>query len=112
MVFEMKLDAIPFYATKKGLKTIEVRLNDEKRDKISAGDTIVFESPEKEILNVLVVRKTKYLNIEELSRSENFLKTGGIYQSESEWINHIYKYYPKNLQEERGLLAIEVKTFI
>lgn len=38
----MKLNPSPFSMIQKGIKTIELRLYDEKRKKISIGDTIVF----------------------------------------------------------------------
>lgn len=39
---DMKLQPVPFAQVKAGSKTIEMRLNDEKRQAISVGDTIVF----------------------------------------------------------------------
>ncbi len=42
MEFTMKLHASPFEMILSGEKTIELRLNDEKRRQISVGDTIRF----------------------------------------------------------------------
>lgn len=42
MQYSMKLLQEPFEDMKAGIKTIEFRLNDEKRRKIQVGDTIVF----------------------------------------------------------------------
>ena len=42
MTHEMKLQEVPFKMIKKGIKTIEMRLYDEKRKKISIGDSIHF----------------------------------------------------------------------
>ena len=42
----MKLDAIPFYKIAEGKKKIELRLFDEKRRKISAGDSLIFRNTE------------------------------------------------------------------
>ena len=50
MEHSMKLYVEPFEAVRNNRKTIEIRLNDEKRQSIKIGDTIVFtniESPEK-----------------------------------------------------------------
>lgn len=50
MTHEMRLNTQPFKKIKEGEKTIELRLYDEKRRGISAGDIIVFtcrESGEK-----------------------------------------------------------------
>ena len=42
MIHEMKLHDRPFQMIAEGRKTIELRLNDEKRQRIREGDTIVF----------------------------------------------------------------------
>jgi len=38
----MKLQPKPFAKIKEGTKTLELRLNDEKRQSITVGDTIIF----------------------------------------------------------------------
>lgn len=43
MEYKMKLQKAPFDAILTGKKSIELRLNDEKRQKIQAGDTILFQ---------------------------------------------------------------------
>ena len=45
MTYEMNLNRQPFDMIKSGRKTIELRLNDEKRKNIVAGDKIKFTSP-------------------------------------------------------------------
>ena len=42
----MKLKPLPFAAIQSGKKVLELRLNDEKRQKIKIGDTIVFTQTE------------------------------------------------------------------
>ena len=44
MTHYMKLRENPFIAMKTGYKTIELRLNDEKRQTLNIGDSIVFQS--------------------------------------------------------------------
>ena len=44
MVHKMRLVDFAFNAIKNGTKDIEVRLNDEKRQLINIGDTILFEA--------------------------------------------------------------------
>lgn len=46
MTYEMNLNRQPFDMIKSGRKTIELRLNDEKRKNIMAGDRISFTSPD------------------------------------------------------------------
>ena len=42
MIHRMNLRAVPFQQIRSGLKTIELRLNDAKRQSIEVGDTILF----------------------------------------------------------------------
>ena len=42
MIHNMKLQDEPFIKIKNGLKTVEMRLNDEKRQKINIDDDIEF----------------------------------------------------------------------
>ena len=42
MEYTMRLNAVPFDKMKNGSKKIELRLYDEKRKKIKAGDTVLF----------------------------------------------------------------------
>ncbi len=46
MTHYMKLAIIPFYKTAEGKKKIELRLFDEKRQRISVGDSLVFRNTE------------------------------------------------------------------
>ena len=49
MKHEMRLLPKPFELICSGVKTVEIRLNDEKRKKIQVGDTITFRKlPEEE----------------------------------------------------------------
>ena len=52
MIHKMKLKRAPFDKIKNGSKTIELRLNDEKRQKVNIGDFIEFcciDEPNKRI---------------------------------------------------------------
>lgn len=108
MNYFMKLDDAPFEATKRGKKQIEIRINTEERENIKSGDTITFENKE-EILLVLVIEKRRYKNMIELTKYEDFLKTGGIYQSTEEWIQNIDSFYSREDQSVKGLLALEIR---
>lgn len=111
MIYEMRLEPIPFEATKANKKLIEVRLCDDKRKLIKAGDKIIFKnSTTGERLEVTIIAVRKYSSIEQLAKIESFKKTGGIYTDISQWIQSIYSYYSKTDQEEYGLLAIEINV--
>lgn len=44
----MKLRPDPFRKIRRGTKTVELRLNDEKRQKLSVGDDIIFSCTDDE----------------------------------------------------------------
>lgn len=109
MKHKMRLHNNPFELIKNGTKTIEMRLNDEKRKLINIGDTIEFENRiTKEIILTEVVALHKYNNFEELY--QNFNKTSLGYQ---EWEiaspKDMEQYYPKEEQTKYGVIGIEIK---
>lgn len=106
----MKLNDIPFDATKARKKVIEVRLNDERRGQIQVGDVLEFHRvSNNEILSVSVSAIRKYKSLQELTRLEDISKTGGIYRDRHDWINAINSYYSTSDQDKYGLLSIEMQ---
>ena len=60
MKHEMKLQPNPFFQIKNGQKTIEVRLNDEKRQQLKVGDEIEFSlatNPDEKIKTEILKEK-------------------------------------------------------
>ena len=109
MKYEMKLNGEPFEAMKKGLKTVEMRLCDEKRSVIRAGDEIEFSHRQTgEKLATRVVNLRKFNSFEELYKC--FDKSALGYEA---WeIAHpcdMSKYYPADEIELYGALAIEIE---
>lgn len=63
----MRLEEDSFQAIKEGRKTIEMRLNDEKRSLIKEGDSILFSNVKtKEEIECKVIKIYKYPDFEEL----------------------------------------------
>ena len=61
MIHHMKLSRGPFRAIQSGIKDIEMRLHDEKRQRINAGDLICFTYPKTgETITALVLEKLVY----------------------------------------------------
>lgn len=106
----MKLQPAPFEMIKSGAKTIELRLYDEKRQQIKAGDRIVFtNTATKEILNTCVVKLHWFDNFEELYNSLPLLQCG--YTAED--VNHAHPsdmepYYSVEEQKKYGVVGIEL----
>lgn len=77
MKHEMKLNNEPFECIKNGTKTIELRLNDEKRKLLTVGDYIEFTNRvTNEKLLVEVIDLFKYNSFEELYKHFNKIEIG------------------------------------
>lgn len=108
-IHEMKLNNAPWVAIKKNKKSIELRLNDEKRKKINIGDSIIFTNVETDKkLKRKVKRLHSYSNFQELYQNFSKKKLG---YSKNEEANYqdMEKHYSKEDIEKYGVLGIELK---
>ena len=107
---EMKLHASPFEMIKRGEKTIELRLYDEKRQKIKAGDIIIFTNTSTgEALRASVKKLHRFDNFEELYRSLPLLQCGYTTEDvESAQPSDMEQYYSREEQEKYGVVGIEL----
>lgn len=98
-----------FNSIANGGKTIELRLNDEKRQKIVAGDTIVFKSLSNNTIIAQVKALHKFKNFEELYNNLPLDKCG--YEPEELSTAHytdMNAYYSCEQIEKYGALGIEL----
>lgn len=106
MLHKMKLQQSPFERMKNGIKTIEFRLNDEKRKQIKIGDKIEFSKlpdlQEKLIVEVLDLYpeatfkrlfEKLYTDKKEIERKTESMCT----------------IYTKEQEEQYGILGIKIK---
>ena len=109
MLHDMKLYEKPFEQIKSGTKTVELRLIDEKRQKIRPLDDIRFTKiGTEETLIIKVYALHIYADFQELYR--NFDKTQlGYLPTENCSYQDMYNYYDKELIEKYGAVAIEFK---
>ena len=103
----MRLVNFAFKAIKSGEKDIEIRLNDEKRQKIKIGDTIEFTNLDTlETIKVVVTNLYKYKTFDELFN--NFSnKRLGLKETDTSLI--MDDFYSKEEQNKYGVLGIEIK---
>ena len=107
----MNLCPEPFEMIRSGKKTIELRLNDEKRQAISVGDTIVFTNTKNSGNQIFAVVTAlhKFKDFKELYENLPLLKCGytedDIDSAKPEDMNI---YYSKELEEKYGALGIEL----
>ena len=109
MIHKMKLNNEPFNNIDKGTKTIELRLNDEKRQQLKVDDIIEFTNREtsKKLL-AQVIDLHKYPSFEELFK--NFDKKDlGYEEGEEAKSTDMEKYYSKEEQDKYGVVGIKIK---
>lgn len=104
MIHRMKLDNKPFKNIKDGVKKIEIRLNDEKRQKIRVNDCIEFTNVKTlEIIYVKVTNLYKFSTFEELFKNFDALTLGDCQAKD------MYLYYSVTDEVKYGVIGIELK---
>ena len=88
-----------------------MRLNDEKRREISAGDIIIFyrKSHITDMCAVTAVGLRHYDNFLKLFIAESLTDTGCMDMTAEQAAYSMYKYYTPDQEEMTGVLAIEIK---
>ena len=103
----LHLDRGPLEAIESGGKTIELRLNDEKRRKIKVGDLLEFVSREdRRRLLVKVIALRVFRDFEELYRNLPLDKCG-YRKGEVAEAQDMEKYYSLEDQRKNGVVGIE-----
>lgn len=108
----MRLHQAPFELIKNGKKSIELRLNDEKRQRIRVGDEIEFRLSKDETKTLLceVIALHVFPSFEALYLALPLSKCG---YTEADIAtaspSDMEKYYSKEEQEICGVLGIEIK---
>lgn len=109
-IHNMNLNLEPFNRIINGTKTIELRLNDEKRQLLKENDLIEFTNRETlEIIMVEVVGLYRYSNFEELYKHFDKIVMG---YDKDDIANpkNMEKYYSKEKQDKYGVIGIEVRV--
>lgn len=107
MIHKMRLIDFAFNAIKNKEKDIEVRLNDEKRQKIKVNDIIEFEHIEThEIIKTKVINIYKFKTFEELFNNFDVKRLG---LKETDTNDIMNKFYSKEDQEKYEALGIQIK---
>ncbi len=112
MTHQMNLHAAPFDMIERGIKTIELRLYDEKRRRIAVGDEIVFthSKDSSRTLRCRVIALHVFSSFEELYNTLPLLKCG---YTEADITTaspaDMDVYYTKKQQAQNGVVGIEIK---
>lgn len=110
MIHYMNLVPSAFKKIADGSKTIELRLNDEKRQQINVGDTIIFNNiSAKDIIRAQVVRLHKFSDFEELYKALPLEKCGyTVAELDTAHYTDMEQYYSKEQIKKYGALGIEL----
>lgn len=109
MVYEMNLNDLPFQLIKDGSKTIEMRLNDEKRQLLKVGDFIEFTNRDTlEKLKVKVENLYRYDSFFELYKHFDKVSLGYLEDEVADY-KDMEQYYTVEQQKKYGVLGIEIK---
>ncbi len=108
---KMHLNKEPFEKIKSGKKKIEVRLNDEKRQKVKIGDTIIFSKlPDcKEKIKVKVTKLLYYNTFKELYTDLPFELFGRKDKTLNYMLKGTYEIYNKKSEEKYGVVGIKIE---
>ena len=111
MEHELKLQPRYYEYILGGTKDIEIRLYDEKRQKINIGDIIIFKKePElNESFKVRVVGLLRYENFEGLFEDFGVDRLADKSMEKSELLEELEKFYTKEKQKEYGVLGIRIE---
>lgn len=109
MKYNMNLNNRPFKSIKEGTKTIELRLNDEKRSLLKVGDEIEFTNRDtNEKLSVDIINLHKYPSFKELYKHFDKVEMGYNKDDIAE-PKDMEAYYSKEEQDKYGVLGIEIR---
>ena len=108
---EMKLADEPFSLSENGEKTVEIRLNDEKRRNLEVGDEICFRclNESSKRLNAKVIALYLYPSFKALLSSDLYDKCGCRGWTVDSATESMYKYYTKEEEQKYGVLGIEIE---
>ena len=110
MLHKMKLQPKPFASIKAGRKTIEMRLNDEKRQKVAIGDEIEFtEVVSGQTLICKVTNVYRYVDFAALYSNHDKAALG-YKKTETADPNDMLVYYDKENIARYGVIGIEIKV--
>lgn len=107
----LKLQPEYFEYIKNGTKKMELRLYDEKRQKINLGDTIIFQKePELKIsMKVKVIGLLRYKTFEDLFEDFDIKILADKSMTKYELLNVLEKFYTPEKQKEYGVLGIRIE---
>ena len=109
----LKLQPKYFDYINNGTKRVELRLYDEKRQKINIGDTIIFQKePELETtMRVKVIGLLRYNTFEELFEDFDIEMLADKSMTKQELLNVLEEFYTPKKQKQYGVVGIHIEKY-
>lgn len=107
----LKLQPKYFNYIQNGTKRIELRLYDEKRQKIQIGDSIIFKKePDLDVsMEVKVVRLIIYDTFNKLIQDFDIKLLADSSMSKEELLNVFQEFYTQDMQKQYGVIGIRIE---
>ena len=115
MIYHMNLNPQPFSMIADGHKTIELRLLDEKRQKIAVGDTLIFTNTADPALQLrcAVKKLHRFANFAELYAALPLDRCGYLpHELADARPEDMDLYYPPEKQRQYGVVGIEIQMIV
>ena len=106
---EMNLQDRYFDYIKNGTKRIELRLFDEKRQKICLGDTIIFSDSTDEKLEMRVIGLLRYASFTDLFEDFDCDILADKSMTKTELLDVLQEFYTPEKQQQYGVIGIRLK---
>ncbi|MBP3899506.1 ASCH domain-containing protein [Candidatus Saccharibacteria bacterium] len=108
-IHEMNLQPRYYDYIKNGTKRIELRLFDEKRQKIKLGDEIIFSKSESDKFVAKVIGLLRYDTFEHLFNDFDINVLADDSMSKDELLNVLEEFYTPQKQKQYGVIGIRVE---
>ena len=109
-IHEMNLQPRFYDYIKNGTKRIELRLFDEKRQKIQLGDIIEFSASKNESLKTEVIGILRYKTFAELFEDFDISVLADDSMTKEELLEILSEFYTPERQKEFGVVGIRIKV--
>lgn len=107
MIYELSIDQDAFNSINKGLKNTIVRLYTEDYQRMRPGETLVFRSPQDEIVRVKITSISIYSDFATLLDTVAFRKIRRRYYERAEdYLNYLFRCFPKEQRKKYCAVAI------
>lgn len=108
-IHEMNLQPKLFDPIKYGTKRIELRLYDEKRQKITLGDTIEFYKSENDRIQTKVIGLLRYNSFKELFEDFDISILADSSMTKAELLDVLSEFYTPEKQAKFGVIGIRIE---